>query len=197
MRDYARYAITLLFFIGVIVLIVVGFNLIRNAFRGDESAQEQVKTVNLQSAANDGKTVRYTITGAVVGDDAHRKIRITVDRNKRQVEILQGYNNEVIKSQEFPNTQPAYDAFIDAIDGAGYSQTISPSGRGEESKTCPLGLKYSYEVAPDTSESYRTWSNSCARKEGTFTGNHKTVQQLFQRQIPEYSEFTRDVSLLF
>ena len=195
MRDYARYAITILFFIGVIVLIVVGFNLIRNVFRGDDRPKDVVRSVNLQAAGDEGKPVRYTISGTVVGEDAHREIRITVDRSKRLIEVIQGYNNEVLKAQEFPNSQPAYNAFIDAIDGAGFSQTISPKGRGQESKSCPLGLKYSYEVAPDTSDSYRTWSNNCKRNEGTFTGSQSTVQTLFQKQIPQYSEYVSDVKL--
>lgn len=196
MRDYTRYATGILFIVGALVLIIVGFNIIRSMFTDDEAPKtQQQKSVNLIDAGKSGKSVRYTISGAILGEEQHREIRITIDPNTRRADIIQGYNGQVIKTSQVSNNKAAYDAFIAALNGAGFTSQINPQGRGTESQTCTLGQRYSYEVAPGTSDAFRTWSNSCARKEGTFQGNRDQVQRLFQGQIPDYSAFAGNVSL--
>ncbi len=198
MKSYMKYLISLLFLIGVIVVIVLLFNLIRNIFTSDSPEQQQTgktRSYDLIGAGKSGQPVRYTVQGAVVGNEEHRSISITVDARTRKLEVLQSYNNQVIKSQETPNTQEAYNAFIAAINGAGFTSNVRPEGRGDEAQSCPLGRKYIFEAAPGTSNSFRTWSTSCGKKQGTFTGNQSTIQTLFQDQIPNYSQLVSGVQL--
>ena len=197
MREYGRYAIGILFLIGAIVLIVVGFNLIRNLFKNDTARQQEetAKVVNLLDAGRSGKDVRYTINGSVVGEEDRRSIRFTVDSNSRRVEVIEGYNNQVLKEQELPNTLQAYEAFTAALNGAGFTSAVDGKGRGDEAQSCPLGRRFSYEVAPGTRDAFRTWSTSCSRKTGTFTGNSSMIQTLFQQQIPDYTDFALGVKL--
>jgi hypothetical protein len=198
MKNYGRYVTGVLFLIAALVLIILGFNFIRNIFSDDKKGQPQTQNlqkVNLIESAQKGDPVRYTIQGAIQGEEQFRSIRITVDRNNRTAEVLQGFNYQVIKSQQTPNTQPAYEAFVKAINGAGFTNQISPLGRGDEAQSCPLGQRYSYEIAPDSANHFRTWYTNCNRTTGTFTGNNTLVRTLFQRQIPEYGDFTRDIRL--
>ena len=197
MNEYRRYAIAVLFLIGAIILIVLGFNLIRNLFKEDEAPrpEQTVKTINLLDAGRSGKPVQFTIRGSIVGDEEHRSIRITVDGSQRKAEVLQGYNDQVIKTQESTNTPQAYEAFVAAINGGGFTSNVNAQGRGDEAQSCPLGRRLNYEVAPGTEDSFRIWSTSCGRNQGTFTGNSNLIQTLFQRQIPEYNVFVAGIKL--
>src|SRR4051812_26149475 len=113
MRNYARYIISVLFLIGMVVLIIVLFNVVRNIFKGDESKQAQTaKRINLVESARAGKPVVYTTKGVITGEDIHHEFRFTIDSSVRRIEALEGYNNNVIKVEELPNTQEAYNSFI-------------------------------------------------------------------------------------
>ena len=196
MRDFARYAIGVLMIVVVIVLLVVGFNLIKNIFKKDTSKQATTsKKVDLLAAPQKDQTVQFTIIGPVVGEEEHYSIRIKVDRDFRTIEVVRGYDNTIVKSEEIANTLEAYEAFVAALTGAGFTRTVPPEGRGDELQSCPLGRKFSYEVEPGTSDSFHAWSNSCGNKQGTFSGNGAIIQTLFQRQIPDYNKYVSDVRL--
>lgn len=200
MDKYFRYVFGVIFGIVVIVLLVVGFNLIRNILSPDtpreESCQEQRKEkVDLLGAPAADKQVRYTVNGPIVGKEQHRAVRITVDRNNRTVDVIEGYEGRVIKTQSTSNTQDAYQAFVDALNGANFTKEFKAQGRGIESQLCPLGQRYAYELGMGTSDAFRTWSNSCSADQGTFGGNRSVVQTLFQKQIPNYNQFVSGVQL--
>lgn len=195
MNKYARYAVGAGLLILAIIVIVVLFNIIRGALAGNDEQAVQNRGVNLLEAPSKNQAVQYTIRGAVVGHEDRRSIRITVDRNNRKVEVLQGYDDQVINSQQFSNTQESYEAFVKAINGAGFTARLNPQDRGDEAQSCPLGQKYNYEIAPGTNDSFYTWSTSCSRKHGTFNGDRRTIEEIFQRQIPNYREITRSVEL--
>jgi hypothetical protein len=194
MKNYGKYATSVLLFVAVIVLLFLGFKVIKNLLHGNKPKQTQtVKKVDLLAVPEKDDTVQYMIIGPTIGDEQHSSIRIKVNRDFRTVEILQGYDNEIIKSQETPNTLEAYEAFIAALNGAGFAKTFPAEGRGNEAQDCPLSRKFSYEIAPGTSDEIRTWSNSCSSKQGTFGGNASLVRTLFQRQIPNYDQYIASV----
>jgi hypothetical protein len=198
MQDYRRYVVGVLSIVVVIVLLVLGFNLLRNILGGGSKKQSApvVKTFNLIDASKSGKTVQYTVHGAINGEEQHRSIRISVDPNSRRVEVLQGYNDAVILSQETENTEAAYLAFVKALNGVNFAKSVAPAGRGDEAQTCPLGQRFNYEVAPGTSDSFYSWATSCGGKNtGTSSATNGVVQTLFRKQIPDYAKFTNGVRL--
>lgn len=196
MKGYGRYAASILFAVAVIILVIVGFNLIRNILR-DESPTNQggqtARNINLVEEGRAGKPVRYTIVGGVVGNEEHRSVRITVEPDSRLAEVLQGYDGRVLKSQRTPNTREAYNAFISALAGAGFVRLVERNDTVSEAEVCPLGQRFNYEVAPGMSGAFYSWSASCGNRLGTFGGNHQTIDSLFKRQVPDYNNFTQDV----
>lgn len=198
MKEYRRYAMGIAFLIAAIVVIILIFNLIKALVTSDPPAEQQAQTnkkVELLKAPEKGQTVQYTVTGPVIAKEDQRSIRIKVSKDSRVVEVLQSYNAAVVKSQNLPNTKESFDAFIAALNGAGFASSVGPEGRGDEAQSCPLGRKFAFEIAPGMSESFRSWSNSCGNKQGTFTGNQTTVQTLFQKQIPNYGQYVADVRI--
>lgn len=193
-----RYVIGVISILVVILLLVLGFKFIKGLLTNDKPKKTDAPVsnkINLDEVGKDGKPVQYTIRGSINGDEQHHSIRFTVDDKKRKVEILQGYSDRVTKSQETENNADAYKAFVDALKGAGFSQSIQPEGRGDETLNCPLGKRYNYEINPGTSDGMRTWGNSCSSKQGTFSGNGELVRRLFQLQIPEYNDFAKGTNL--
>lgn len=197
MKNYMRYVIGLLFLLAAIIVMVVLFNIAKSIFTGgsdDKQPASNNRSFDLAEARKSGESVRFTTKGPIVGNEEHRNIRITVDPQTRRLEVIQGYDGQVIRTQETTNTQEAYEAFINALNGVGFTRALDPEGRGSEDQSCPQGRKYNYEVAPGSSESFYSWGVTCSRKQGTFAGDHAAVQNLFQRQIPEYREAVSDVN---
>jgi hypothetical protein len=139
-------------------------------------------------------TAIYTVEGELNAEEDHRAIRISVNRNRRTLEVLTGYSQTVVQSQTFSNTQPAYEEFVHALENAGFSRS-QEAKYSSENGVCPLGRRYMYELNEDDKEVVRSWSTSCGRTDGSFAGNAGLIRQLFENQIPEYKTFVKDVRL--
>lgn len=184
-----RYAIGIGLFL---ILVVVGLFLI---FRGGSNRAPAPK--ELHEYAFDGSSeVSLTARGKINGDDIHRRIVITVARDFRQIDIIQGYEGNVIQTQRFENNSDAYQEFLYAIQRAGFvrkksgieGELANPLGR------CPTGKLYTFQHEADSEELSNLWSASCDEM-GTFAGNSSLLQTLFKAQITNYSKITSGVSL--
>lgn len=142
-------------------------------------------------------TISWTVQGRLVGEDQRRAIRISVSSSQRRIEILEGYDERVARSQDYPNTSAAFAAFARSLDNAnfGKERTVKqPDERG----ICPQGNKYIYRLTKAGTEIMRTWSDTCLSSNGPFGGGNPSaslIQQLFKSQISDYSKFTSGVKL--
>ena len=150
--------------------------------------------MTLGDYAGSEAVVRLTVEGEIEAKEEHRAIRITVGRARRNVEVLRGYDAEVLKSQPLDNSQAAYDEFLQALTTAGFANR-KDAPQEDERGVCPTGRRYIYEVLDSSEEVLRLWSTSCSGKQGTLAGNASLIRTLFEAQIPDYAEFTRDVRL--
>jgi hypothetical protein len=148
----------------------------------------------LASYASTDTQVVMTINGAINGDDTHRVIQITVDQNSRELDVIQGYNGNVIQNNTNYNTEDAYSAFLSAINVAGF--TIQHKGvKVEEAGQCPLGQRINFQLQQDGNILSNLWTTSCSNTLGTLGGNSQLLQQLFQNQITNYETLTENVDL--
>lgn len=178
----------------VIALIVAIFAIATRPSETPGTGQDGDKVVTLKEEAGGDATLVYTIEGKIVGEEQHRSVRISVNRNIRTLEVLEGYTEKVIRSESLSNNSDAYDAFVAALDVAGFSRERD-SKFEDRHGLCPFGRRYTYELRKNGEEPVDTWSTSCSTKDGTFGGAQPTVQQLFQNQIPNYSQLTSQVTL--
>ena len=196
MQKFGRYIIGVLFLIVAIVVLVFIFNIFRSIFsNGDEEQSKPNGAFNLSEASDQGKSLRYTVRGQINGREEHRLIRITVTPENRKLEILQGYDQEVLSSQEFQNNRSAYDAFAEALNGAGFTARGPITGGIPQDQACPLGRHFIYEVAPGEQNSFHSWNTTCGKKNGNFRGKDKDIRTLFEIQIPDYDTLIQDVRL--
>jgi hypothetical protein len=145
-------------------------------------------------ATTEARTV-FTTEGRLVGNEERRAIRITVDRNERVLEILTGYDGAVERAERFGNTTSAYEAFLAALDQAGYTKTRKLSAVKQEDGACPLGKHYTYELKQGQNEIARHWATTCGVKVGNFAGKRTTIDPLFEAQIPNYDKLVAGVKL--
>lgn len=139
-------------------------------------------------------SVVWTMQGHIVGDDQYNEVRITVNSNERVIDILNGYDHTVVKTERFSNNSEAYKTFLKALDNLGFGlqrKVLVSDDRG----VCPLGNRYIYELNYGPQQTLRSWSDSCKVTEGTFAGVANTVITLFKNQITDYNKFVLDTRL--
>jgi hypothetical protein len=133
--------------------------------------------------------VSFTTDGHINGDDKHRAIKITVDKFQRKVDILGGYDYNVIEEHTQPNTETAYNVFLTALNNEGFTLKRAKSkSPASEKGQCPLGTRKIYELNDSGDSLSRLWSSSCGLTVGTFGGSSGAVQTLFQDQITDYNK---------
>ncbi|MDB5185649.1 MAG: exported protein of unknown function [Candidatus Saccharibacteria bacterium] len=164
-------------------------------FNRDSGTNTQTgnKAVVLADYANKDARAELTQQGKVTAQEKRYSVHMTVSRTERVIEVLQGYDQTVLRRETFSNNESAYSTFIIALDQTGFSRE-KPSIIKDERGACPLGQRYIYELNDGTSQVLRLWNTSCNTKEGTF-GGKSTVRQLFQEQFPNYGDITRGITL--
>lgn|SRR3989338_1726537 len=145
--------------------------------------------------AKTNATVSLTIKGAVNAREAHREIRVTVGKNSRELEIIKGYQNSVIKDKTYANDQAAYTEFLHAINYANFTRERGTDLKSEAG-ICPLGNRYVFALEQGDKEITRLWTSTCSGiGRGTFDGETALLLSLFEKQIPDYDKLTQRVDL--
>lgn len=185
------------YFIGFIVsigLIILVFILILKGFSGG-GAKQSTKT-ELVNYANSAVQMRMTVDGPIVADAEHNAYRITVSRDETTLETFRGYESTLIHVQRYDNNPVSYANFLRALDLAGFSRGVTPSGGKDERGVCAVGDRYIMEIINGSSRIQRFWSTSC-RGQGTFKGSVQEVRRLFRVQIPQkdMSKLTANLNL--
>lgn len=153
------------------------------------------KTVKVSDYADKSSSqVSWTLQGRLVGEDQRRAIRITVSQSARRIEILDGYEETVERSEDFNNTPTAYETFIQALQVANFGKERVVKNTDERG-ICPLGNRTIYKLEDNGKEVVRTWSDTCLATDGPFAGGVSTTQQLFKLQITDYEKFITGVQL--
>ena len=182
--------------IGVIFVTIFAIILIvtRTPKSPDTSVKVGKKVLVASDYAKDDSTVSFTIAGRLVGDESRRTIRVSVTKNLRTVEELSGYDQKVVRTQSYINTQSGYEEFLKALDIYGFNRERTTTFKSEKG-VCPLGRTFILALNKGSDEPLRTWANSCNSKQGTAAGPISTIQTLFQNQIPDYNKFTSTINL--
>ncbi len=189
MRYYTRYII-----IGILLLVVFFFGF-RFAWRlvfRRTGTPAQPKVV-LTNYITPDSYVRLTMRGIVNSEEHHRNIRITVSQSQRSIDILQGYQNHLLKSETLDNNASAYDVFMHALQRQNFTG-IRNDRSADSTGACSLGNVFTYELVNGSQQVLQSWSATCSAL-GTYTGNTPNTLTLFQRQIPDYGKFIQGVSL--
>jgi len=145
------------------------------------------KPLTVRDYTNRDSRMVYTVEGNVRGNNMYRAVRTTVTREYRLIEVIEGYQNNVIKSQKEANNQEAYATFLAAIESKGYGKERKTKKVDDEG-ACPLGQKFVYEIYDGQKQVQRFWATTCG-SQGTSGANNPVVRILFDRQITNRDRF--------
>jgi len=180
-------------FIAFLLLIVVGTILIVSHHHSSPKKPAPIVRT-LPDYASSNSSVSMTIDGVVNGDDIHRAIRITISKESRNIDIIQGYSGNVINTSSQANTADAYSVFLRALNVASFTAKLKKAtGPTDSAGQCPDGTREIFALSDNSNTISSLWSSSCGI--GTFGGNPDLAQLLFQRQITNYEDVTANVQL--
>jgi hypothetical protein len=184
-----RYLIGL---IAIVLLFIVGSLLIG----GNKKPTPTTPVMTLPDYASTDAKVSFNIGGAINGDDIHRAIRITVSRDQRLLETVQGYSGNVIDSHSQYNTQNAYSIFLKAINNSGFLVVRKGAKTNiDYTAICPLQRRYALTLEKGGKTLSQLWTSDCGSATGDFGGAFDTIIALFQNQITDYNTLTSQVVL--
>ncbi len=187
--------------LGLFLLFAVIFFIVRLAGGGDdepvidETSSSEVQPVVLGEQNTIASEMQLTIRGRIVAPEDHRQLRFTISQNTRKIEIIEGYDNEVLDSMTLPNTANSYEQFLYALDAQGFTEERVEPTLTDPNGACSAGRQYIYTVEVYRVVRSELWSSSCAGGQGTFGGDRTDIVRLFQRQFPEYQSFTSGLNL--
>ncbi|HXY17851.1 MAG TPA: hypothetical protein VEH48_00295 [Candidatus Nitrosopolaris sp.] len=188
-----------LLFIGIFILVILGFLLIITSGHGKKPAAPKTTApavLALPDYATTDATTSMTIDGTINGDELHRAIRITIGNDSRELQIIQGYSGHVLSTQSFYDTQDAYGVFLRAINNTGFLTKLKNStAPSDERGQCPQGNRYIFELDQNGTTLSRLWASDCGAAVGTLGGNSSLLQSIFELQIPGYQNLVQNVNL--
>jgi hypothetical protein len=182
--------------LGILVLACVAIAVIVSRPSGSSNKKSSSsKVINLLDYENQDATLAVTIEGPIVGDDQRQALRMTVSPEDRGIELLDGYDQNIVRSKHYTNNQGGYEYFIRAINNVGFTLK-RPSTITDERGICPDGEIYIYDLYDGSGQLVNhTWGTSCGLTIGTFAGYGPNVRDLFTKQITDYDDFTSGISI--
>ena len=180
-------------FLGSLGLVILVFILVLRGLGGGGGGQKPKEEVRLPDYTHTTTAMQFTTEGRVNADQEHYAVRITVSRSEARIEILQGYQENVIYAQSYPSNSEAYATFLRALEKMGYTKGDEESAIEDDRGFCPTGQRYIYTIVNGSSTAQRFWTSSCGG--GTFEGQSAKIRALFKAQIPEYTKLTRGITL--
>lgn len=177
------------FFVALGLLFLVVFLL----FNAGGKPKAVITPRTLDSYASTDAEVVMTIDGPINAAQEHQQVRITVGQGDVTFEQIQGYNGNVVNTQNYANTQSSYDNFLLSLAHAGFTQGDNSSSLRDERGFCALGDRYIFQLQQDGQTIERYWATSCGKPK-TYLGALNLTITLFQNQVPNYNVLTEKLS---
>lgn len=178
----------------VFLLIVVGAIWAINRRGRAPEQDKEVRVTKLVDFANTSTEVRYSLRGPINALENHRVLEITVGKNSRTAVIYEGYNGKILKAESFNNTEAAYSKFLAALENNGFTQSKLAEPNVIPEGACSSDRRADYEIIQGSQTLQSLWTTPCSGQSGTFAGRSSNIRNLFNSQLPDYDEFTKDVT---
>jgi hypothetical protein len=183
-----RYFIGFLVTIGLIILLII---LLFSGGGGNKQQTPQT-TTNLDSYADTDVVAQVTVDGPVNSDVKHEQVRITVGKDNVIYQKLQGYDNHVAESHQYPNNTNAYSTFLRSLQFAGFKSGDNAPALKDYRGYCPLGNTYIYDLIEGSRIIQQYWSTSCGKPK-TYLGSTSLTNTLFKQQVPDIDMLQNEI----
>lgn len=184
-RSLLRVILSALVGLGILILIIV---LIVKLFSGGGS--KPAGPIDITKYEDSASTVTLFIDGAPTQiDQSHRQVRITVSATQNQLEVMQGYQGNLITSNTYSNNSTAYGAFLQSLKLMNFSKGNSDKALADYRGYCPFGSRYVFTFNDGQTNRFQYWATSC-KGLGTYQGQLTNTLRLIRLQIPQ-TDFTK------
>jgi hypothetical protein len=181
--------------IGIVVAVIFGSILIRNTLRGNVAKDNAatlagaVEKIKLSDYKKSGVTVRMSIEGPVVADENYRKLEVDITNSSRDTKVITGYRGTVLKESKLDNNEPAFDAFMDALDNAGFTAARPNVKNKDYTGQCATGRRYIFDLIEDGKTISSLWRSTCTDlAPGTLGVMATPISNLFRLQLPNVDQ---------
>lgn len=178
----------------VLVLIVVAIAIAalvsvgRAVFGGNDNQSSEKADLGVESLLNTSpdRSVRMTVRGPLVADEAFRSYQIAIDSSSRRLTTYSGYLDQTLETNQLGNNTKAYEEFVHALDRVNLMKGTELEGEKNDTRgVCAAGRVYEFEVLQGTSVIKRLWTSTCKGSQGSLKANVKQIETLFTGQIPD------------
>lgn len=183
------------YLLGIGIVIVLLFVVIALIMRsGNDNKVPETKHELTSYVSDPNFSVGETIIGPITAESDHNEIDITVSNSQATIDIIQGYDGNVINSKSYPMTENGYSEFLASLQKAGYSEGDTQADKKNSEGYCPTGDRYIFTAHDNSNTLQQFWATSCGGTK-TYRGNLSQTLDLFQAQIPDYSDLVNDLNL--
>ena len=192
----SRFLPILLILIIVVIAIFAIVSLTRAIFFRDTTTDIELLDTSRDTllTTNAGNSVRMTIRGDIVADEAFHSYQITISPSSRTLVTYRGYLDKVVDRVSLPNNTAAYTQFVYALDKANYTKGDAFEGDADDTRgICATGELFEFETREGSNTIKRLWTSSCKGSPGSLQASSKQLQNLFESQIPDADEVISNV----
>lgn len=176
----------------ILLLFVVIFMIVRGG--GDSAKVPETKRELISYAEETNVTLTQTIIGPVTAAQNHDEIEIIVSNSSSVINLIKGYEGQVVNSASYPMSTTSFREFLSALQKAKFTEGKTDKELQDDTGYCSTGLRYVYEMYQGARQLQRFWATSCDGPK-TYLGNLPLTLNLFESQIPDYDELTDDANL--
>ena len=183
------------YFVGLGLVIILLFVVIALIMRsGGDSKVPETKRELTSYVDDTNFSVSQTIIGPITATQNHNQVQITVTNTGSSIEVSQGYDGNVIASNNYPLSTNGFSEFLNALDRAGFTKGETAKDLQNDKGFCPTGQRFIFEIHDGANLLQRFWQTSCGGTK-SYRGNFALTNTLFQAQIPDYDSLTEDANI--
>lgn len=142
------------------------------------------------------RSVRVTVRGPIVADEAFRSYRITISPESRVMTTYEGYLERPLDTKTLDNNQRAYEELVHALDKRRMMDGRPlPDEQNDLRGICATGHLYEMETLVNGEKVRHLWTSSCDGSKGSALANVSEILDMFLNQIPDGRKMAREVGL--
>jgi len=186
----------------VVIIIIAIASLVSLArvvfFSGPSTDSAQMVDVSRDALLNTSvdHSVKMTVRGPIVADEKFYSYQITVSPNERSLTTYNGYLGTVVDQTNLPNSIPAYEQFVFALDKADLSKGTELEGEKNDVRgVCATGRVTEFEIINGANTVKKLWTSTCKGSAGSLDASVQQLTGLFTTQIPDATALIRKIDL--
>ena len=192
---FGRRKIT--FLLGIIVAVGLLIVVLSMAFSHTNKTSKISSQQPMAAYANNPSAkVTLLIDGPTNANSLHNQVQITISNSSATINVYTGYLGTLLKTESYPNNQPAFHVFLRSLEYAGFNDGIVDPKLAQASGYCPLQDRYIMSFDVNNVQKQRYWTTSCGSGvPETYKGDLNMTLQLFSNQIPDYQQIISGLNI--